>query len=40
MNNGRGPHSKRNKMLFKGGGGVRRSPSEDQVRYLILGCKK
>jgi hypothetical protein len=23
-------------MLFRGGGGIRRSPSEDQVRYLFL----
>ncbi len=34
VNDGWGTTFKKNKMLFRGGGGTRRSPSEDQVRYL------
>ena len=37
MNDDWGICCKTNKMLFRSGGSIRRSPSEDQVRYLFKG---
>ena len=39
MSDGRRFYCKTNKRFFRGGGGIRRSPFKDQVRYLLKGSR-